>query len=190
VLCPSVGSAADVGSAPLLKLAVELALANVPQRSEVAELHQLLEHVRHRLRHDVKAVFRHDVGDRLIGGVLVCGVEGYNGSAFISRSGFGLNPFRLEGYGVATARGGVTVPLVIPSVVRISIAVGRFNPIETVVQFGDMSNEGSLMNVTHRLDCDVEASQQGDGAAFLTFTDGFDQVARLSETNLLHTKAL
>lgn len=113
----------------------------------------------------------------------------YNGTAFISPTTGGLHPFQLAGYGVITAGAGAVVPIGTPTVVRISIEVGRPNPTETLVEFGDMSDLGSLDHVEYSFDCDVTADPADVSGAILAFQgDNFFRTASVSKTDLLHTK--
>jgi hypothetical protein len=115
----------------------------------------------------------------------------YNGTALIRRIG-GLNPFFLDGFGIANAVIGHPTPLDLPTMVHIGLQIGRPNPIEGVLEFSDMSDLGGF-DPTHIMrteSCDVRAEQIGDTIALFIDSDTGRRSASLRKTDLLHTKAL
>jgi hypothetical protein len=113
----------------------------------------------------------------------------YNGFAVLRPSPATLHPFTLEGFGAASP----TPQPVLQTMVRLSVQIGRFNPIESVLQFGDMASNGGFGNVLHEEDCDASASLSSTatpGVMNVTMTfanETFRATVGLFKTNLLRT---
>jgi hypothetical protein len=116
-------------------------------------------------------------------------VHPYNGPAFIRRRQ-GLQPFVVEGYGIRNTVYGHPTPNDFETVVHFSIQIGRANPIEALLEFGNMNAFGGFERPVRSESVDASAERVG-GDVLLSFQTGAGlRVASLRKTNYLHTNAL
>jgi len=115
----------------------------------------------------------------------------YNGTAIIRRI-VGLNPYFLDGFGIANPVFGSPTPPDLPTMVHIGLQIGRPNPIEGVLEFSGMTFLGGFdpTNIMRTESCNVTAEQSVDSIFLSIDSDTGRRSASLIKTDLLHTTAL
>lgn len=115
----------------------------------------------------------------------------FNGPAII-RHHQGLNSFFLEGYGITNPVANHPAPNDGATVVHLGLQIGRFNTIESVLEFSGMSDLGGFNpdQVIRTEDCDATAEQIGDEVAIFFESSAGRRGASLRKTNVLHNKSL
>ena len=78
----------------------------------------------------------------------------------------------MEGMGTTNPVLSHAAPEELQQLVRLSVQIGRHNPIETVPQFGDMGLNGGFWNSRHDEDCDGSAEPFVSETLRMTFVNG------------------
>lgn len=113
----------------------------------------------------------------------------YNGPAWI-RKRQGLQPFVVEGYGIRNTVFGHPTPDDFETVVHFSIQIGRPNPIESLLEFGGMNNQGGFGPADRTESIDASAAQAGNQITLSFQTSAGLRLASLQKTDILHKQGL